>query len=296
MSLSYWFCSVIQAKKQKLAELRKTQQADAIAASNDTVIAIREEQQKLAKQMRIQNKAKFVSKRTKDGVPAADEPSASGLSMNDSLHRGPEGTIGGNQIESLLDSKEVAKTVLSSSECEAIAAVTSENDLRELQKQVMVEKRKLRLESLQGGGENSAEIKQQLDVLVAKEALIQQQIDVVVKKEPAAGSSASTSAGAGISRSVSQENRQARVKDVFEEAEAMLRKAQEALVANDRRRSQFGEDGPGAQPTVLLELQISNLLNRMPQNADDDPVGYRQKLTETLQKIDFFKRASIEAG
>lgn len=282
-----------QARKQKLAELRKTQQADALVASNDAVLAIREEQQKLAKQMRIQNKAKFVSKRAKDGAPASDDQT---VPVTNETMRGADTTSAGH-------AKEVNGTVepiLPSSECEMIAAVSSENELRELQKQVMVAKRKLRLEMLQGGGENSVEIKQQLDILAAKDSLIQHQIDVVVKKEPAVNkNSAASEPRSSNARSVNNDNRQGqyrRANDVFEEAETVLRKVNEAISGKDRRRPVVGDDSSGPQPLVILELQISNLLNRMPNSSEDDPVGYRAKLTEALQKIDAFKKMAVEAG
>jgi hypothetical protein len=276
--------------------LRRTQQADALAASSDTVLAIREEQQKLAKQMRIQNKAKFVSKRTKDGITASDDQALA--SSHDSL-RVADTTSAADKTKEL---NEIAQPILPSSECEAIVAISSESELREVQKQVMVEKRKLRLETLQGGGENSAEIKHQLDILAAKDALIQRQINVVVKKEPAlnknasaTGSEPSSSNARGVNYGALQ-GKNRRAKDVFEEAETILRKVNEALSGTDRRRAAIGDDGPGPQPLVIIELQISNLLNRMPDGSENDPVGYRGKLVEALQKIDVFKKVAIEAG
>jgi hypothetical protein len=354
-------------------ELKRAQQEQAIAGGGGMVnaAAAREEQVKLGKQMRIQNKAKFVSKRIKDSPGAAQ----SDIDLSRDLSRGGAGgaggrgaasSKGGTQPASLLlpSLSAVSETAsLSADPCpesllpaavvDGIRAMTAEADLRELQRQVMVEKRKIRLEQRQTGGdpqgaggtavaaasEGDLAITKRLSELTAKDAVILEQIDKVMhkdKEEPMLGGEEEEGGGGDgsgvihIGRAADEEPLPAAVSatsppaqdrplrtvdssasmvsrgsragsaprgDVFQLAEALLQGVKAVVQhaqgkghpsspahQNDSSLSLRG-DAP-SQSIILLELKLSELLKRMPQQSHMDPVGYRDKLRAALLQLE----------
>ena len=222
----------LEFKKQKLIEMRKLQEKQKV--NEKDITAIREESMKLNKQMRIQNKAKFVSKKIKEtnaegttddtneitnkmnqtgkGTSTSFKETSTTFAKQGSMyHTTPlplsststtmqttnmmSNTITNNQ-ESLISQKFL----------DEINALTSETELRHLEKNFMEEKRKLRLEmrsksslvSISNTGENSAtaganttirqdpsidEIRLQIDRLDAQETAIEKRIQSLIKNE-----------------------------------------------------------------------------------------------------------------
>ncbi len=332
-----------QIKKQKLAEIKRSQEAQRLQGgtgplSAADVASVREEQTKLGKQLRIQNKAKFVSKRIKE----ADSPAAAEQALQPSM---PPASLALPAAASSLApvTEDRPEAMLSSEVVQEIKNLTSETELRDLQKQVMIEKRKLRLEMRQSddAGANAESISTKLNELTAKENLVLQQIERVVHLEDDASHLASKSSsqpqrsggqpdpadssaasGADLGSILTDKpssgtptmkklpsktsvrnlsgsrlgSGSLRPPDVFEQAEGLLRQVNALVALEEPPPSVSGANRSGVlsrtssrniqQSTIMLELQVSELLKRMPGNADLDPVGYRDKLSAALKQLE----------
>lgn len=200
---------ILQVKKKKLAELKKAQQEQAgTNGSKADATAARAEQVKLGKQMRIQNKAKFVSKRIKDSHGGDQEDldlSSAGKSPSGSSKGGaPQTSLLLPSLPAVSEGAEHRadnhEALLGAEVVASIKGMSSETELRELQKNVMVEKRKLRLEQRQSSSDNvgathaaadeNDDVSKKVAELTAKESVIVEQIEKVLhkaKEEPQLG-------------------------------------------------------------------------------------------------------------
>lgn len=290
--------------------------------------AIRAEQAKQGRNMRIQNKAKFVSKRIKDShggdQDEVDLSAVHGASGN--------GKISAPQASLLLPSLSVvsehvetgvavAEALLPQAVVNEIMAMTSEAELRELQKQVMIEKRKLRLEQRQTDGPMSVDCTSEADrkvsELTAKESVILEQIEKVLhrdKEEPQLGGDdernvaslgqlseplpaspllkKTDSSASIVSRKSLSSRYGAAVSahgDVFEQAEALLQAVKSVISDSPSRPGDSMHSlkgGHHGQPIILLELKISELMKRMPQQSNMDPLGFKDKLRGALLELE----------
>lgn len=313
----------------------KKVQLEQAGAIQVNATAARAEQKKLSKQMRIQNKAKFVSKRIKDshGGDQQDIDLSSGST-------GGTGSIkGGPPQTSLLPSLPAVsedagtglappRSLLTEDFISGIEAMTSEAELRGLQKQVMVEKRKLRLEQRQatdGAIEGDAEVNKKVAELTAKEAVILEQIEKVLhkdKEEPQLGGGdegislgqplepqsappvlRKTDSAASVLSRKSHSSKQSGIGissthgDVFEQAELLLQAVKVAVSEGPRHHGDSihsFKDGHHAQPIILLELKISELSKRMPKQVNMDPLGYKDKLHSALVELEKIRHQKEE--
>eukprot|EP00602_Paraphysomonas_sp_CaronLab_P009640 CAMPEP_0185021000 /NCGR_PEP_ID=MMETSP1103-20130426/3649_1 /TAXON_ID=36769 /ORGANISM="Paraphysomonas bandaiensis, Strain Caron Lab Isolate" /LENGTH=1577 /DNA_ID=CAMNT_0027552265 /DNA_START=163 /DNA_END=4896 /DNA_ORIENTATION=+ len=184
----------LEAKKAKLAELRQKQKLSAPAAANrqQDVESARAEARKMGKQMRIQNKAKFVSRKRKDSVSSAS------TEVPDSSPGSGSAVASAQQIPNAVPPSPgirkgsvIGTPVVPPPEAVAeIESLTSETDLHRYLKERMAEKRSLRLEimTLRGAGKKSdssdlSAIQRRVDEITSLEALIQARIDKIVHQK-----------------------------------------------------------------------------------------------------------------
>jgi ankyrin repeat protein len=220
--------AALEEKKAKLAELRRLQNlsgADGAQAQQNT----RQEAAKLDKQLRIQNKAKFVTKKIQAHSGAANEAVVSvtdAASVMDGAAVGEDGApapgavgdavagarvVGAGAVDTA--SASVATVAApsaqhSSEEVTAFAAIVSavesEAELKAMQRELMAEKRALRLEQKQrlaGQGktgaqdpaevEHAKELRRRIAEVTQKEAAVQKRVEQLL-----AASQATTGAAA----------------------------------------------------------------------------------------------------
>ena len=179
----------LEAKKAKLVELKRLQglsngqDGQGTTNSQQSQNSTREEAAKLTKQMRIQNKAKFVTKKihaniiaaSGDVVPVSDIfPDQAGMLptiLPDNASYNPQPLPTG-------EAKTAVQLVVTSScslseECmqfeASVAGVESEVELKKLQRELMAEKRALRLEQKQRMANHGGNSQESADIEYAKE-------------------------------------------------------------------------------------------------------------------------------
>jgi len=143
----------LEEKKMKLAELRKAQDSDGSAARQDDLKSARNEALKLSKQARIQNKAKFVSKRRKvketsqkdlfsGSLQLPSTEKAPGVKLFSSTHIG----LSDSKKDDLFKGDAVQKQAPKICGFEKYENLQTETELHGALKEVMAEKRGLRLQ------------------------------------------------------------------------------------------------------------------------------------------------------
>jgi hypothetical protein len=198
----------LEEKKRKLAELRKTQDGDVASSRQSDLLSARNEALKLSKQMRIQNKAKFVSKRRKGRetsqkdlfsgsmmLPQAEKMSPA--SLFSSTHAGHSDFSKAVEGDSVAKDKCLAKESPVDDESTALCdmskfeALLSETELHCALKELMAEKRGLRLELMQKkssavSSEDILEVKAcqlRIKQISAIETYIKGRVEKLVQKE-----------------------------------------------------------------------------------------------------------------
>ena len=193
----------LQAKKEQLAALRRKkmktggvggQVGEAVVSAEDRakdVATARAEALKLGKQMRIQNKAKFVSKKRSAGGAS---------SVMNTPNKPDPPSVDGNVVKHdssgcALATPPVPAVEVPPQEALAIQSMTTETELHQKLKSSMDEKRQLRLEvmGLRGGagagsandagGEEVAQLLRRVEEISAVERLIEARMEQVVYKK-----------------------------------------------------------------------------------------------------------------
>lgn len=251
----------LEAKKRKLAELQsKTGGGPAIS-----VTAAREEALKLSKQMKMQNKAKFVSKKRR----ANENP----CSQRDAEQE---------------NFKEETVTSVPLDMRAKIDALSSEKDMHHMERDLMARKRELRMQlrvaEEENRSESVSEILKKIDEMSSVEAYLLQRIQSV---QPIVNESCerrhsradcNVKSSSDIRAHVSADN------SLYAEVEKCIRDVNHAISCGDHDTVEFEENKQ--RRLGLLRLHLADLSNRF---ADtDDVVGYHEKLQVASIKLTAF--------
>jgi uncharacterized protein len=365
----------IEAKKAKLAELRKAQMMSSgnpMASTEKEELRIKDVQQaredaiKLGKQMRIQNKAKYVSKQRKeDPLPtqpveniqrkdSIPDPSTDQMKVPPPLLRAP--SLSGGEVTLV----ELDPTVVSK-----IENSSTETELYQLQKDLMAEKRSLRIKIMsqnscqpsqhdlppssinteeeekklpKGGGPSvqSIQLQNRVNEITAMEKCIQNKMSqfLALKEKPqerdGSGSELSQQyhqnqsselieneilggkeLNSNLQPKVTEEETPARRRsfvserdsDLYSNIEKCLQETNEIvlkygiidILSFDKDTASGNGLDSSSNPTdyatiirrsLMLKMQLTEQLSKI--KAEDDHIGYRDKITTSLQKISNF--------
>jgi ankyrin repeat protein len=272
--------AALEEKKAKLAELRRLQNlsgADGAQAQQNT----RQEAAKLDKQLRIQNKAKFVTKKIQAHSGAANEAVVSvtdAASVMDGAAVGEDGAsapgavgdavagarvVGAGAVDTA--SASVVTVAAPSAQINSeelttfvaiVSAVESEAELKAMQRELMAEKRALRLEQKQrlaGQGktgaqdpaevEHAKELRRRIAEVTQKESAVQKRVEQLL-----AASQATTGAAGAAAGSAAEYVKTAKTAAAASSAELSALREQAAEVQ--------APSMAGAAPTVVVNDQL----------------------------------------
>lgn len=292
--------SELEIKRKKLEELRALQ---AVKVDDSK---LKEEGERINKQMRIQNRAKFVSKKIHH--PAANESSKPEPVDVPVLLRMPSMSMKAQEaVQAVV--VDLAPEVMAF--VEKVHNTSSEGDLRTWQQDIMSEKRAMRLEQRQRHSHNLEETgteesgERRIHELTVQGDAISKRLEELVSKDKndeskaveVEAAPAVPAAAAGIAEAL------AVVEDadtvVFKKVEVVLREAHRILrVLHDCSYNCQQLDEHPARAMTILIMDMSRLSKEI--NPSNDPLGYADKLTHSsehlataLKKIE---RASTKAS
>jgi ankyrin repeat protein len=269
--------AALEEKKAKLAELRRLQilsGADGAQAQQNT----RQEAAKLDKQLRIQNKAKFVTKKIQAHGGAANEAvvsvtDAATVMDGAAVLEGGAPAAGalaevatGERVDGAVDTAFAAVATVAAASAQSnseemaafaaiVSAVESEAELKAMQRELMAEKRALRLEQKQrlaGQGktgaqdpaevEHAKELRRRIAEVTQKESAVQKRVEQLL-----AASQATTGAAAAAG-SAAEYVKTAKTAAAASSAELSALREQTAEVQ--------APAVAGAGPTVIVNDQL----------------------------------------
>ena len=312
----------LEEKKLKLAELRKSHHSQGPSTRQSDLSNARNEALRLSKQMRIQNKAKFVSKKRK-GMGSSQKDSRRSSLASDQLNPLSPQNIG--HIIYDISSHGKGKKVLTGcgameqnpgplSDISKYESLRSEMELHCALKELMVEKRGLRLELMQkksaaSSQKEAAEVREcherirQIGIL---ENFVRDRVDHLVKKERnedsdvcVTGADDSNSGNENVctSRRFSTHSNTTMTllqpkSNLYHDIENIVREIKELLLKSEvlnffhcSFELSVVELDAFIRNANLLRMKANAFVEKIKQDTNEDINGYENKLDEVLRKL-----------
>ena len=314
----------LEEKKMKLAELRKKQRGDVASLRQNDLLSARNEALKLSKQMRIQNKAKFVSKRRK-GKEVSEKDLFSGSMQLPSVAKMPSevslfsATHTGhtafnkkdiNFAENDSDFEQDSNVSTSMSRYESLQ---TETELHCALKELMAEKRGLRLQLMQkktsaNSSEDILEVKGfqlRIKQISGMETYIKGRVEKLVKKEAEAivemeevertNAVALPSSDFDMKRRLSSTGLHPTSSNIYHDIETTLREINELVLKSDvvglfnnNILIPVEDQDVLSRTAGILKMKTCDFIVKVKQNGDDDINGYESKLERALVLVQTF--------
>ena len=315
----------LEEKKRKLRELRKTQDCENSVVRESKLSSARTEALKLSKQTRIQNKAKFVSKKRKVKEASMKDLFSGSMKLPTTTEKVStaaifSSTYAGHServMELKIDDVDVSSPGIN---YETYESLQTETELHCALKKLMVEKRGLRLQLMQKkssatSSEHVAQVKviqQRIKEIGAIEIYIRGRVDKLVTKEPdeiigvidetvvEAKNIVRSRANSAHVVELDMTRRFSRdqvpsfqqcntmyhgIETVLRETNELVLKSEVVGLFNNNVIIDVNELDSLLRRAGLLKMKTNDFLEKLKQARDDDVNGYESKLKASLIKI-----------